>query len=68
MSRHRTTTTEGRAGCYACFGSTPQWNGKTAMMLAARHHDSTGHQTWAEQILLVTYGRGEAEAAQGKLL
>jgi hypothetical protein len=30
---------------------------KNAMALAAKHHDQTGHPTWADQYLMVRYGK-----------
>lgn len=56
MTRRTSTHSEVRGGCHDCKGATPIWTGKNAMALAARHHDATGHQTWAEQMLSITYG------------
>jgi len=44
------------AGCFVCNGSVAIWTAKNAMALAARHHDATGHMTWADQSLTVRYG------------
>jgi hypothetical protein len=37
-------------------GSDYIWDSKNAMALAAKHHDKTGHPTWADQNLSVRYG------------
>lgn len=44
------------SGCYQCGGVDARWHGKNALALAARHHDSTGHTTWCEQVMSVRYG------------
>lgn len=45
------------AGCVVCHGpSVAGWDSANAMALAARHHDATGHPTWAEQVVSVRYG------------
>ncbi|WP_234055901.1 hypothetical protein [Xanthobacter sp. NM-44] len=44
------------SGCYHCGGADARWHGKNALALAARHHDSTGHTTWCEQVMSVRYG------------
>lgn len=62
MSRRTFTATDVSAGCFVCHGSDAVWTSKNALALAARHHDSTGHQTWAEQHLSIRYG-ADAEAA-----
>lgn len=62
MNRATSTSSTVYAGCFTCRGSEPIWQAKNAMALAARHHDSTGHPTWAEQVLSVKYG--EAGPAQ----
>lgn len=47
-------------GCWVCQpDGSLMWQGKNAMAVAARHHDSTGHRTWAEQHLTVHYGADE---------
>lgn len=56
MSRTVSTSTTVKAGCFACEGSIAIWTGKNAMAVAARHHDATGHQTWADQHLSIRYG------------
>lgn len=44
------------AGCFDCWGSDAHWFTRNAMGLAAQHHDRTGHITWCEQVVNVTYG------------
>ncbi|GLK49657.1 hypothetical protein GCM10017620_26300 [Brevundimonas intermedia] len=56
MARRKFTKTDVRAGCFVCNGADPRWTGKNAMALAARHHDATGHNTWADQVLIIRYG------------
>jgi hypothetical protein len=41
------------AGCSTCMKS---WSGGNAQGVAAKHHDQTGHVTWARVDMLVTYG------------
>lgn len=65
--RARSHSTAVSAGCFRCWGSSPRWLSKNAMMLAARHHDTTGHPTWAEQILSVRFGKDQPDDAQGAL-
>lgn len=43
-------------GCRTCHGGEAHWQGKNALACAARHHDATGHPTWAEQTIVVHYG------------
>lgn len=56
MSRHVQTSTTVKAGCFVCNGITVIWTSANAMAVAARHHDATGHRTWADQALSVRYG------------
>ena len=47
------------AGCFVCGpdqGSTGKWFSPNAQGIAARHHDATGHQTWVDATLSITYG------------
>ena len=44
------------AGCFQCGGSHAKWQGPNAQGVAARHHDATGHTTWADVTLSITYG------------
>jgi hypothetical protein len=55
MMRQRLTTIRAIAGCFACNGSEAIWTASNAMAVAARHHDTTGHETWADQTLTVRY-------------
>ena len=32
------------------------WNKKNAQGVAARHHDATGHSTWADVNMMIRYG------------
>jgi hypothetical protein len=61
-SRVRYTSLSATAGCFVCNGSIAIWFSNNGMALAARHHDSTGHQTWCDQVISVKYGR-DADAA-----
>lgn len=54
--RKRSTAIRVIAGCFVCFGVEAKWTAANAMATAARHHDATGHETWADQILTVRYG------------
>jgi hypothetical protein len=45
------------AGCFECWGEYYHWQGPNAQALAARHHDATGHETWADVTLRVRYGK-----------
>lgn len=49
------------SGCYVCHGGEAKWWDKNALACAARHHDATGHPTWAEQTILVKYGEQNSE-------
>lgn len=60
----RSSSSEVTAKCLRCPS---KWSGPTAMMMAARHTSHTHHQTEAVQVLTVTFGRCEAEEAQGAL-
>lgn len=44
------------AGCFDCNGGDCMWSGPNAQGVAARHHDATGHRTWADVTLCVSYG------------
>lgn len=55
------------AGCFDCWGSDGHWRGKNAQGVTARHHDATGHQTWVDVYMTVTYGGDKSpKAADGK--
>nr|WP_316628244.1 hypothetical protein [uncultured Brevundimonas sp.] len=56
MSRQVATSSTVKAGCFVCNGLTAMWTASNAMAVAARHHDATGHSTWADQTLTVRYG------------
>lgn len=44
------------AGCFVCGGTEAKWHGPNAQGVAARHHDATGHATWAEVSMSIFYG------------
>lgn len=44
------------AGCYQCNGADALWHEKNAQAVAARHHDATGHTTWVDVSMSITYG------------
>ncbi len=44
------------AGCFQCKGSEEIWNSPNAQAVAARHHDATGHITWVEVSMSISYG------------
>ena len=56
MTRPVATSSRVMAGCFVCNGTTAIWTSRNALAVAARHHDATGHQTWADQTLTVRYG------------
>lgn len=47
------------AGRFDCKGSDAIWTGKNAQGVAARHHDATGHATWADVYMHVLYGEDD---------
>lgn len=49
------------AGCDECHGDTGHWFGKNAQGVAARHHDATGHHTWVDVYMHITYGKRDEE-------
>lgn len=65
MLGNRTTRTHSdvRAGCFVCNGNQAIWYSKNAQAVAARHHDATGHKTWCDVALSITYG--EDNGGQG---
>jgi len=52
-----------KAGCATCFGDRAQWFGGQAQGTAAQHHDKTGHETWVEVSMHITYGGTPRAAA-----
>lgn len=56
-----------RAGCDECHGKgMAHWYARNAVGVAARHHDATGHTTWAEYVVSVRYGeRDDREEFSG---
>ncbi len=67
MRRTRSCMATVMAGCRVCHGPDAVWRQRNALALAARHHDATGHETWAEQTIIVIYGGedGDADRARG---
>lgn len=53
--------TAASAGCVDCG---KRWDGANAVSCAARHHDASGHRTWAEQVLYTEYGGDLPKAEQ----
>lgn len=53
-----------KAGCFVCNGGEAIWHGPNAQAVAARHHDATGHETWADVHLFVSYGNSPKEATE----
>jgi len=56
MSRRTKTMRDVRSGCFVCHGTDAKWWGPQAQGTAARHHDATGHETWADVLMCVRYG------------
>jgi hypothetical protein len=46
-----------RASCDMCFPGETKWEGGNAQGVAARHTDATGHETWVEVAMHITYKR-----------
>lgn len=46
-------------GCNECHGGKAYWYGPNTQGVAARHHDATGHTTWVEVAMSITYGKHE---------
>ena len=61
MRRTATALLDVRAGCFVCHGKYEAgWFARNSLGVAARHHDSTGHPVWVEQVTGIWYGK-EAE-------
>ena len=58
MSRVTRVSRDVKAGCETCHGDAAHWTGGQAQGTAAKHHDQTGHPTWAEVFMHVRYGGG----------
>ncbi len=50
-------------GCFVCHGEEAHWFGPNTQGVAARHYDATGHQTWVDVNMSITYGEKAEEAA-----
>ncbi len=59
-ARHRDIT----AACFVCHGAAAFWTSANAQALAAQHHDRTGHQTWCNIAMSVTYGSNACDDCQ----
>jgi hypothetical protein len=62
--RQTLTSTTQRAGCYECHGYDAHWLDANAQALAARHTDATGHKTWVDALLSITYCVDSPQAPQ----
>lgn len=60
-ARQTATTRSVSAGCNTC---SRRWKAANAQAVAARHHDSTGHKTWVEQVLSIEYGTAQPVSEQ----
>jgi hypothetical protein len=49
--------THAMGGCWTCGGTEAVWQARNAMACAANHARHTGHHTWAEQVVSVSYNR-----------
>ena len=58
MPRADTSTTVEmvQAGCLTCHHGEPGWTAANAVAVAARHHQHTGHVTWARQTTVTHFG------------
>lgn len=63
MARETYSSRVVRAGCHVC-GDAARWTGANAQGVAARHHDATGHPTWCDVALTISYGRQLVDARQ----
>jgi hypothetical protein len=63
MSRTTRVSRDVKAGCETCHGSGAHWFGGQAQGTAAKHHDQTGHTTWCEVYMHVTYGGSPTKGA-----
>lgn len=59
MTRSTWVARDVRAGCHTCHGGDARWFHKGAQGTAAQHTDATGHETWVEVSLHVTYTDGD---------
>lgn len=64
MKRPTVTTRAHEAGCFVCHGSEAHWTKANARAVAARHHDSTKHETWFRSSIAVRYGQAEPDPRQ----
>ncbi|HEX8446244.1 MAG TPA: hypothetical protein VF649_06485 [Sphingomonas sp.] len=64
LVRQTSTSRDVIGGCFVCHGAAANWFGPQAQGTAARHHDATGHATWAEVVMTVRYGRNDSDGLQ----
>ena len=57
LNRIRRIERDYRAGCSVCWGEKVHWTTANAQVLAAKHHDRTGHETWCDIDTRARYGR-----------
>jgi cytochrome c553 len=68
IPRQQASTRTVAGGCHTCHGvDTPAWQAGNAQALATRHHDATGHPTWAAQTITTQYGSLDPPANQLEL-
>ncbi len=68
MSRETRTSRDVIAGCHGCDGVASyvtKWSGGNAQGVAARHHDATGHTTWVEVNMTISYGPSTRDLEMG---
>jgi hypothetical protein len=59
------TSRDVMGGCFVCYGNDAKWFGGNAQGVAARHHDATGHETWADVQMSVRYGLSHTSSCGG---
>jgi hypothetical protein len=55
-----------KSACFVCHGDIAHWHGPNAQALAALHHDKTGHQTWVDVNMCITYGESDKKKDSNK--
>ena len=50
-----------RGACYVCHGTEPHWQAKNTVGVAAKHNQTTGHETWVDIEISVTYPARKAK-------
>ena len=64
LTRIRNVERKHRAGCFVCHGDRAHWTSANAQVLAATHHDRTGHATWCDIDAQFRYGRSAPDVRQ----